>query len=219
MVLCSSKRLDTNPVEDPDPHKSERSDPDPHQRERSDPDPHKSGKVDSNPQKNSPSKWKGWSGSASKSKAGSGSAPRWCGSATLLSSVQYRKVQCAGIIEQSMGASRNRVGIGLSYRPARLHRLAESIPGLLKTVPDLDGRMERGEELPVLILHYLQQRVVEDVPSLHQHFRQQLTPGTLPYIPPTEEERWVLVLCLNGNGLRDGIKIFWQQSTVLVANK
>jgi hypothetical protein len=38
----------------------------------------------------------------------------------------------AGIIEQSMGA-RNQVGIGLSYRPARLHRLAESIPwnGLL----------------------------------------------------------------------------------------
>ncbi len=31
--------------------------------------------------------------------------------------VQY----CAGILEQSMGA-RNRVGIGLSYRPARLHR-------------------------------------------------------------------------------------------------
>jgi hypothetical protein len=25
---------------------------------------------------------------------------------------------------------RNRVGIGLSYRPGRLHRLAESIPGL-----------------------------------------------------------------------------------------
>jgi hypothetical protein len=33
----------------------------------------------------------------------------------------------AGILEQSMGA-RNRVGIGLSYRPAVLHRLAESIP-------------------------------------------------------------------------------------------
>jgi hypothetical protein len=33
----------------------------------------------------------------------------------------------AGILEQSMGA-RNRVGIGLSHRPARLHRLAESIP-------------------------------------------------------------------------------------------
>ncbi len=30
-----------------------------------------------------------------------------------------------------MGA-RNRVGIGLSYRPARLHRLAESIHGLIK---------------------------------------------------------------------------------------
>jgi hypothetical protein len=34
---------------------------------------------------------------------------------------------CDGILEQSMGA-RNRVGIGLSYWPARLHRLAESIP-------------------------------------------------------------------------------------------
>jgi hypothetical protein len=30
----------------------------------------------------------------------------------------------AGIFKQSMGA-RNRVGIGLSYRPARLHRLWE----------------------------------------------------------------------------------------------
>jgi hypothetical protein len=29
----------------------------------------------------------------------------------------------AGIFKQAMGA-RNRVGIGLSYRPARLHRLA-----------------------------------------------------------------------------------------------
>jgi hypothetical protein len=34
---------------------------------------------------------------------------------------------------QSMGA-RNRVGIGLSYRPARLHRLVESIPGPLKSL-------------------------------------------------------------------------------------
>ncbi len=39
---------------------------------------------------------------------------------------------CAGILEQSMRA-RNREGIGLSYRPARLQRLAESIPGLLKS--------------------------------------------------------------------------------------
>jgi hypothetical protein len=37
----------------------------------------------------------------------------------------------AGILEQPMVA-RNRVGIGLSYRPARLQRLAESIAGLLK---------------------------------------------------------------------------------------
>ncbi len=42
---------------------------------------------------------------------------------------------CAGIFKQFMGA-RKRVGIGLSYRPARLHGLGgidflESIPGLL----------------------------------------------------------------------------------------
>ncbi len=34
---------------------------------------------------------------------------------------------CAGIFKQSMGA-RNRVGIGLSYWPARLHGLAELVP-------------------------------------------------------------------------------------------
>jgi hypothetical protein len=33
----------------------------------------------------------------------------------------------AGIFKKSMGA-RHREGIGLSYRPARLHRLAEFIP-------------------------------------------------------------------------------------------
>ncbi len=33
----------------------------------------------------------------------------------------------AGIFKKSMGA-RHRVGIGLSYRPARLHRLAELMP-------------------------------------------------------------------------------------------
>jgi hypothetical protein len=33
---------------------------------------------------------------------------------------------CAGIFKQSMGA-RNREGIGLSYWPARLHRLADLI--------------------------------------------------------------------------------------------
>jgi hypothetical protein len=37
------------------------------------------------------------------------------------------------ILEQSMGA-RTRVGIGLLYQPARLHRLAKSIPGLLKSL-------------------------------------------------------------------------------------
>jgi hypothetical protein len=36
-------------------------------------------------------------------------------------------IHCAGIFKQSMGA-RNRVGIGLSYRPARLHSLADLFP-------------------------------------------------------------------------------------------
>jgi hypothetical protein len=36
-------------------------------------------------------------------------------------------VLCARIFKQSMGA-RNRVGIGLSYRPVRLHRLVKLIP-------------------------------------------------------------------------------------------
>jgi hypothetical protein len=34
---------------------------------------------------------------------------------------------CAGIFKQSMGV-RNRIGIGLSYRPARLHSLADLFP-------------------------------------------------------------------------------------------
>jgi hypothetical protein len=52
-------------------------------------------------------------------------------------------VACAGILKISMGP-RNRVGIGLAYRPAKLHRLAESIPGLLKSlkIPFLAGRYD-----------------------------------------------------------------------------
>jgi hypothetical protein len=38
-----------------------------------------------------------------------------------------RETTNAGIFKQSMGA-RNRVGIRLSYRPARLHSLAEMVP-------------------------------------------------------------------------------------------
>jgi hypothetical protein len=59
-------------------------------------------------------------------------------------------VNCAGILEQSMGA-RNRVGLGLSYRPARI---PESIPwnpflGSLKiknsvsVFPSHEGNTER----------------------------------------------------------------------------
>jgi hypothetical protein len=38
-----------------------------------------------------------------------------------------RPAPCTGIFKQSMGA-RNRVGIGLSFRPARLYSLVELIP-------------------------------------------------------------------------------------------
>jgi hypothetical protein len=44
-----------------------------------------------------------------------------------LQSLFMEQEDSAGIVKQSVGA-RNRVGIGLSYRPARLHRLAELIP-------------------------------------------------------------------------------------------
>jgi hypothetical protein len=46
--------------------------------------------------------------------------------------LSYRPTS-AGILDRSMGA-RNRVGIGLSYWLARLHMLAELIPGLLKSL-------------------------------------------------------------------------------------
>jgi hypothetical protein len=38
-----------------------------------------------------------------------------------------KKKSSAGIFKQSLGA-RNRVGIGLSYRPVRLHSLASFVP-------------------------------------------------------------------------------------------
>ncbi len=45
----------------------------------------------------------------------------------LAGTKRLNTVNCAGIFEQSMRA-RNPAGVGLSYRPPRLHRLAESIP-------------------------------------------------------------------------------------------
>ncbi len=45
----------------------------------------------------------------------------------LMALYSVKQAVRAGIFKQSMG-SRNRVGIGLSYRPARLHRLAEFVP-------------------------------------------------------------------------------------------
>jgi hypothetical protein len=51
----------------------------------------------------------------------------WIIKETLADLVAFSMHNCAGISEQYKGA-RNLVGIGLLYRPARLHRLAESIP-------------------------------------------------------------------------------------------
>ncbi len=53
-----------------------------------------------------------------------------CTSIAVLTSVAL--LCSAGILEQS--GAKSRVGIGLSNRPARLNRLAESIPGLLKSL-------------------------------------------------------------------------------------
>jgi hypothetical protein len=43
------------------------------------------------------------------------------------SAILQTKIISAGNLEQFMGV-KNQIGIGLSYRPARLHRLTESIP-------------------------------------------------------------------------------------------
>jgi hypothetical protein len=48
----------------------------------------------------------------------------------VINGLQYWTTS-AEIFKQSMGA-RNRVGVGLLYRPAKLHSLSESIPGLQK---------------------------------------------------------------------------------------
>ncbi len=135
LVSCSSKRPDTNLVEDPDPHQRERADTDLHQRERSDPDPHQSEKVDSNPQKISHLSEKADPDQHQSQKPDPDPHQRDADPHRSLL-VLYRKVPCAGILEQSMGAN-SRVGRGLSYRPARLNRLEESIhwnrfPGSLK---------------------------------------------------------------------------------------
>jgi hypothetical protein len=58
---------------------------------------------------------------------------------------------CAGILEQSMGA-RNRVGIGLPYRPARLHRLAESFFGINAWAPS-GVRLHRKIRLLLWYIH------------------------------------------------------------------
>jgi len=51
----------------------------------------------------------------------------------VMKSLTYWVGISVGILEQSVG-TRNRVEIGLSYRPARLRRLTKAIPGLLSAV-------------------------------------------------------------------------------------
>jgi hypothetical protein len=66
-----------------------------------------------------------------------------------------RRIPSAGILEQSTGAKK-RVGGGLSYRPARLNRFTELIPGaplkFKNTVSDISdlfpGQGGRGTRLP-----------------------------------------------------------------------
>jgi hypothetical protein len=48
------------------------------------------------------------------------------GNYVKIAPTELETAPCAGIFKNAMGAS-NRVGKGLSYWPARLHRLAESI--------------------------------------------------------------------------------------------
>jgi hypothetical protein len=69
---------------------------------------------------------------------GSGNEPKKTGarSAQARTRGQNPLVWCT-VLEflNNLWGLRNRVGIGfLSYRPARLHRLAELIPGLLKSL-------------------------------------------------------------------------------------
>jgi hypothetical protein len=56
----------------------------------------------------------------------------------------------------SVGA-RNRVGIGLSYWRARFHRLAESIPGLIKSlkIPSRNIRTMRGTTVEDCLVGYI----------------------------------------------------------------
>ncbi len=53
--------------------------------------------------------------------------PSFEGGELKLMALRNLYVYVAGIFKKSMGA-RHRVGIGLSYRPARLHRLAKLMP-------------------------------------------------------------------------------------------
>jgi hypothetical protein len=49
-------------------------------------------------------------------------------------------LNCTGILEQSMGLGTEQNRIWMSYLPARLHRLVESIPGLVKVKETASGR-------------------------------------------------------------------------------
>ncbi len=72
----------------------------------------------------------------------------------------------AGILEQSMGA-RNRAEIGLSYRPVRLYRLAESISVLLNVVK---YRLCTPSHADALDVHTREnQREVEIMSYLYSH--------------------------------------------------
>jgi hypothetical protein len=70
----------------------------------------------------------------------------------------------------------NRLGMGLLYRPARLHRLAESIPGLLRSlkIPSLAG----GYDNPIPT-RFLASTDCSKIPAQHRIYYVQLKYRTM----------------------------------------
>jgi hypothetical protein len=70
----------------------------------------------------------------------------------------------------------NRLGMGLSYRPARLHRLAESIPGLLRSlkIPFLTAGYDN-----LIPTRFLAPTDYSKIPALHRLYYVQLKYRTM----------------------------------------
>ncbi len=89
-------------------------------------------------------------------------------------SLRLQTDSCDGIFVQSMGA-RNRVLIGLSYRPARLHRLAKLIPESEFFFNLRSPRIDSKEPIPMLPGGPVRQPYSYSVPSPHRRFKNSST--------------------------------------------